>query len=183
MLINTPGLRSFRPGHVNICCANLAAEGEATIQAKAVMDKPRASSPQPIASRIHTVILLVIIFAGSWIGAIRAPRLRSHGVQHLAISYLVMMVIDGLMTAYVVAGVQRHGGSLRDLVGGRWGCPADFFRDVLLAFGFWIVSILCLAIVRLAMHAKTSIDAIRFLVPQSRAEAILWIFVALTAGF
>src|ERR1017187_7718422 len=183
MLINTSRLRSFRRRHANICCAGLAAEGQATIPAKVVMDNPHAGSLQPIASRIHTVFLLAIIFAGSWVGAIRAPRLRSHGVHHLAVSYLVMMAIDGIMTSYVVAGVRRHGGSLRELVGGRWGRARDFFRDFLIALGFWIVSILCLAIVRIALHATTSIDSIRFVVPQSRAEAILWIFVALTAGF
>jgi hypothetical protein len=161
----------------------LAALGEAAIQAKVVMDKPDAGSVQPIASRIHTVILLAIIVAGSWAGAIRAPELRSHGAHNLTISYLATMVMEFLITAYVVVGVRRRGGSLRDLIGGSWEGARDLFRDVLIALGFWIVSILCLAIVRVAVHAKNNINAIRFLAPQSRIEAILWVFVALTAGF
>ena len=147
------------------------------------MGRPDAGSLQPIASRIHTVILLAILVAGSWAGAIRAPELRSHGARNLTISYLATMVMEFLITAYVVAGVRRRGASLRGLIGGSWKGTRDFFRDVLIAMGFWVVSILCLAIVRVALHAKTNVNAIRFLAPQSRTEAFLWIFVALTAGF
>jgi membrane protease YdiL (CAAX protease family) len=147
------------------------------------MLEPNGGHPQPVASPVHTVILLAIIFSVSWAGAMRAPGLRTHGVHHMTISYLGTMGMEFLITAFVVVGVRRRGGSLRNLVGGRWDRASDFFRDVLIAFCFWIVSLLCLAFVRIVMHAKAGIDAIRFLAPQSRAEAVLWIFVALTAGF
>jgi membrane protease YdiL (CAAX protease family) len=148
------------------------------------MSQPDANSTQqPIASRLHAIGLMALIAVWAYGGVISAANLHSRVGPPLVFYYLRAIVFDWLVVAYIVVGVRRRGGSLRDLIGGSWRRAGDFWRDVLVAFVFWIVSLACLAILRLALHAKSGVHAIRFLTPVSRSETILWILVALTAGF
>ncbi len=139
-------------------------------------------SRQPVASRAHTLGLLAIFAVWTWLGTGEATRARAHTGNTLILLYAVSVIWEWLIVAYVAVGVRRYGGSLRQLIGGKWDRPGDFFRDVGVAFGFWIVSLPCLLAVRLALGGKPSLNAVRFLAPQSHVEIFLWILVALTAG-
>lgn len=143
----------------------------------------RANPSQPIASRTHTVGLLIILVAWAWTAEITAAMLRAHRGPPLSVFYVAATMVEWLAVAYVVAGVRRQGGSLRELIGGNWGKGRDFWRDTLVALVFWIVALVCLGGLRLALHVNRSVDAVRFLAPQNSVEIVLWMFVSLTAGF
>jgi membrane protease YdiL (CAAX protease family) len=139
--------------------------------------------PQPIASRLHTYGLVVIIAVWACGGVIAAETLRASRGPGLAFYYLRSMVFEWLVVAYVIVGIRRQGGSLRELIGGRWERARDFWRDVVIAFRFWVVSVACLAVLSWVLHVRRGVDTIRFLAPNSRVETILWLLVSLTAGF
>ncbi|MGA3323744.1 MAG: type II CAAX endopeptidase family protein [Terriglobia bacterium] len=147
------------------------------------MSEQLASPSQPVASRIHTIGLLAIIAAWAWLGVITAARLRANTGPSLIVFYWRAAIFEWLIVAYVVAGVRRQGGSLRDLIGGSWGRARDFWRDVLVGLVFWIGALLCLGALRFALQVNRGVDAVRFVAPQSKAEMISWVFVSLTAGF
>jgi hypothetical protein len=147
------------------------------------MSEPHAGPPQPIASRTHTIGLLAIIAVWAWGGAMTAAKMRANAGLSLIVLYSVSLIFEWLIVAYVVVGIRRQGGSLRELIGGSWGRGRDFWRDVLVAFVFWLTSLLCLGALRLALDANRGVDAIRFLAPHSRVETIFWVLMSLTAGF
>jgi hypothetical protein len=127
--------------------------------------------------------LLVFMVGWAWAAAITAAKMRAHAGTPLISFYSRSVIFEWLVVAYVVAGVRRQGGSLRDLVGGRWDRARDFGRDILVAIVFWLASMVCLGALRFALQLNRGIDAVRFLLPQSRLEIILWILLSLTAGF
>jgi uncharacterized protein len=109
--------------------------------------------------------------------------MRAHIGPPLIFRYSRLVIFDWLVVVYVVVGIRRHGGSLRDLIGGTWERGRDFWRDVLVGLVFWIVSVICLVALSLALRVNRGADGVLFLIPQSRVEIILWIIVCLTAGF
>lgn len=103
------------------------------------------------------------------------------------------MAYEWLLTGYVWWGLRRSGGSMRELIGGRWRSAGDFFRDIAVAAGVWlgalIVIAMAAALAALAMHTdqagdlNDTIKRIGFLAPQSNREVVLWICLSATAGF
>lgn len=86
------------------------------------------------------------------------------------------------MVAYVMWGVRRRGGSLRDLIGGRWDRARDSGRNVLVALGFWIVALVVLGLLGWALAVNRNLQGIRFLIPGSGLEIACWILLSITAG-
>jgi membrane protease YdiL (CAAX protease family) len=99
------------------------------------------------------------------------------------------MAYEWLLTAYVWWGLRRSGGSLRELIGGRWHSVGDFFLDGVIAVGVWLSALMMLALAALAMgmnHAANLSDTqkqIGFLAPRGALEIVLWICLSATAGF
>ena len=146
------------------------------------MSDPQATSRQPIASRIHTVVLLAVVAVWAWLGAVSAARMRSHREASLIIVYSSTMIFEWLIVGYVAWGIRRRGGSLRQLIGGSWGRMKDLGRDVLVAMGFWLGSIICLALLALALYARPNVEAVRFLAPRTHGQMAIWLLTALSAG-
>ncbi len=147
------------------------------------MSEPQGSTFPPIASRNHTIGLLAIIAILTWGGAYSVAKHGAGRSHHLGIIYLEIMIQQCLILAYVVWGVRRHGGSLGQLIGGRWTRVEDFGRDVLLAIGFWIGSIICMAPLALVLRINHGANPARFFTPLSRLELALWVLNSMTAGF
>jgi membrane protease YdiL (CAAX protease family) len=126
--------------------------------------------------------LIGIIAVWALGGALTAHRLRANPGTGLVFFYLRAVIFEWLVVAYLAWGVGRHGGRLRGLIGGSWERAKDFWRDVLVAFVFWIASLACLAALRVALRMKRNLAALRFLAPHTRAEVIVWILVSITAG-
>lgn len=147
------------------------------------MSEQPAIPNRQVASRIHTIGLLAMIAAWACFGVITAAKLRAGTGPSLIVVYSRAAIFEWLIVAFVVVGVRRHGGSLRELIGGSWGRARDFWRDVLVALVFWIIALVCLGALRFALHANRGAEAVRFVAPQSKVEMISWVFVSLTAGF
>jgi membrane protease YdiL (CAAX protease family) len=134
----------------------------------------------------HTAVLLLVLVLFS-IGNIKSSQ-AAHAGSHIRI-YLATMFYEWLLTAVVWWGLRRSGGSLRQLIGGRWHSVGDFFLDIVIALGVWMGALMVIALAALAMgmnHPGNLSDAqkqIGFLAPKNTLEIILWIGLSATAGF
>lgn len=135
----------------------------------------------PVAPVWHTVIVLVILLGFSLLGALSA---NVPGATHRsrAAGYVVIIVMEWAVVAFIALGVNRRGLRLRDLVSGRWTRALDVFRDLGIAIAFLFVSGLVLAGLNHLLKATPN-AAIRHLAPQSTTEILLYLLTALTAGF
>jgi len=134
----------------------------------------------------HTALLLLVLVLFS-LGNMKSSQ-AAHAGDHVRI-YLATMFYEWLLTAFVWWGLRRSGGSLRELIGGRWHSVGDFFLDIVIAMGVWLSALMMIALAAFAMgmnHAGNLSDAqkqIGFLAPQNLREIILWICLSATAGF
>jgi membrane protease YdiL (CAAX protease family) len=135
----------------------------------------------------HTVALLLVLGALS-LGNVKSGHGSHSGASHIRI-YLVTIGYEWLFTAYVWWGVRRSGGTMRELIGGRWQRVEDFLLDIAISCGAWIGTLLVLAVVALSLgmgQSNNLADAqkqIGFLAPQTALEVFLWICLSATAGF
>lgn len=135
----------------------------------------------------HTAALLLVLGAMS-VGNAKTGHGAHSGISHLRI-YLPTIAYEWAFTAYVWWGVRRSGGTMRELIGGRWQRVEDFLLDIAISCGAWIGTLLVLAVVALGLgmnHTNNLADAqkqIGFLAPQSGLEVFLWICLSATAGF
>ena len=145
-----------------------------------------ASSPRPI-PYWHTGALIAVLTVFSVLNARSTHGLHS-GHSHVRI-YLATMAYEWILTGYVWWGVRHWGGTLRQLIGGRWHRVEDFLLDVAIGAGTWFgaLVVLALAAVAMGMNQVGSLDDTRrqigFLAPQDSLEVILWICLSATAGF
>jgi membrane protease YdiL (CAAX protease family) len=135
----------------------------------------------------HTAALLLVLGVLS-VGNLKSGHGAHSGNSHIRI-YLATIIYEWAFTAYVWWGVRRAGGTLRELIGGRWQRVEDFLLDVAIASAAWIGTLMLLAVVALSLgmqHASNIDDArkqIGFLAPQSGLEVFLWVCLSATAGF
>jgi CAAX protease family protein len=148
-----------------------------------VISQPNLSAPRPaVADAWHTVLLLVVSIAwGAW-GYFGAARMRVAPHPHRAAMYIFTILLEWCVVAYIAWGVHRHGSSLREVIGGRWNSATDFLKDAAIAAGFWILALVVLLCTAVALHTPRGGEAIRFLLPQTRVEILLWVLTSMTAG-
>lgn len=99
-----------------------------------------------------------------------------------AAMYVLTVLWEWGVVAYIVWGVRRHGSSLRELVGGKWNNWKAILKDVGIAAGFWLIALVVLFCTAIALHADKPGPGIRFMLPQNRLEIFLWILTSMTAG-
>jgi uncharacterized protein len=99
--------------------------------------------------------------------------------------YASSIVFEFAMVGYVwLFGLRLRGKRMRDLIGGKWEHPKDFFRDVGVALVFWGVVLMVLLVTGIILRPNpTALKALKLLVPQTGIEMIGWIALAATAGF
>ena len=157
-----------------------------------------------VAETWHTIVLLIIVGGWFYFGNARVPHLRANpDFNHLAL-YMRMILWDGALVGFIAWGTHRRGGSLRAVIGGRWKSAKDVFVDLGVAALFWFVSIIGLAIFRVALSGLETSPAARvaqtlqtphgphsvsvphtldFMAPRSGAEILAWIVLCLAVGF
>jgi len=166
--------------------------------------KTQRQLTETIAETWHTLLLLVIVVAWFFLGNLRVQHLRQNpNFNHIAM-YLRMILLEGAVVAFIAWGVHRRGGSLRALIRGRWDSAKHVFVDIGVAAMFWIVSVVALAIFRVALsgldpspaagvakaaqssHGTRGVELARslgFLAPRTRTEILVWIILCLAVGF
>ena len=109
-----------------------------------------------------------------------ARQLADHS---LAIKfYLSAIFLDCAFLRYCWAGVQRYGGNLETLSGGRWKSWKDIASDVAIAVPFGVVWEATAYGVHSLMGASNA-KSVDGLLPRNLVEILLWIVVSITAGF
>ncbi len=158
-------------------------DSEMTSAAPAPLSEPVAH--ERVAPVWHTVVLLVFLVGVAALDARRyggvAPVLHLNRIRLYSLSVL----LEFLMVGYVwLLGLRPAGKKLRDIIGGRWTHWWEPFRDVGIAFLFWMVVIAMLASLQTSMGVnEDAIRAVKLLAPQSLKESIAWVGVACSAGF
>ena len=136
----------------------------------------------PIAPWWHTALVLLPLFIGSAVSAYQhtLEHVNLPGMSFRLSAYFSVMVEEWFVVLLIWLALRRRGLSISDLVSGRWWNPVVFLKDLGLAIAF-IVAVEALTTVLARFLASSSSDV--DFVPQSRFEAIVWVFLALTAGF
>jgi uncharacterized protein len=138
----------------------------------------------PIAPWWHTVLFILILVGLAAGDALHIGRASAANAHRMA-TYIVSILFEWAMVGYVwLFGLRLRRKRMRDVIGGRWAKPSDFFRDVGVAFLFWLVVVAFLIAVQFSLGQNPEAKrAMKVLLPQTAAEMIVWIFVSITAGF
>jgi len=152
------------------------------------MDAEATPAPEPpplIASRRHTIILLVIL-AG--IAAYAASAQKANAPHPLAErgsmlpTYLGLIAAEWGLFRYVLVGIRRHGTPVRELLGEQWKGPGDVARDIVLAAAFWGLWLLGSNLLA-KLIGQGSMKELSPLLPRGPAESAVWIALSVSAGF
>jgi membrane protease YdiL (CAAX protease family) len=129
-------------------------------------------------------VVFVVVLVG--VSALQSePRFTANAAQvpsRIPI-YLFTICYEFFLLGYVwLLGLRRYKTSLRELIGGRWERWADFWRDIGVAFVFWLVVLVVVASLSYLLRFKGS-ESAKFLTPQTMPEMAVWVFLAASAGF
>ena len=147
---------------------------------------PRSQTGPPV-PYWHTAVLVLVLLVLS-LGNAKSGHGARSGHGHLRI-YLATMAYEWLLTGYIWWGLRRSGGTLRQLIGGRWDDVGDFLLDIAIAGGVWLAALILLGVAAgaMGMGHTGSLDEARkqigFLAPDSTLEVVVWISLSVTAGF
>jgi len=111
---------------------------------------------------------------------VSAGHLRAIPQSSRAPFYAITILWEWLLTGYVLLGVRLHHTSLLEVTGARWKSAKEVFRDIGIAFSFWLVALIVLGLVAHLLHVSR--QSVRFLAPQGHLEVFLWVAVSCTAG-
>jgi uncharacterized protein len=146
---------------------------------------PQPDLPAPrstVAGAMHTIFLLAVVAAWSTWGYFAARRMRTAQNPRRLAMYVLTILLEWSVVAYIAWGAKRHGSSLRELIGGKWNNSKAFLKDVGIAAGFWLIALVVLFFTALALRADKPGPSMRFMFPQSHLEIVLWVLTSLTAG-
>lgn len=160
-----------------------------TISDPLVAPAPPAK-PALIAPLWHTLLIVALILANSFLGSSKLGAVHGSGARILLYSGTIITQL--VLILLVWFGVRLRNVRMRDLIGGRWNTAEDFLLDVGLAAGFFVVSILLLAVLRVAVGAldlhnleKQKDETLRMLgalAPHTYLEAGFFLLLSVCAG-
>lgn len=137
---------------------------------------------QAVAGPWHTIVLLLVLTGISLLGYYSLNRAGTLEVPNRLRFYLPTMIWEWLALAYIYWGVRRHGKTFADMAGPRWKSAKDFFIDLVLALGTWVVSLIVLGAVSHLLHATGSLEAAKRIAPQGALENVTYLALVITAG-
>ncbi len=138
----------------------------------------------------HTVALIVILLSVSALGAGKHPAEVPTRIK--LTQYGLTIIWEWLLFLIVLWGVKKNGGTLRDLVGGRWQHFEDVLLDCALAAGFLMVWLIVAVVISAAMgqldpsqtshQLEEARKTLGFLAPRTGMELTLFVMLSCTAG-
>jgi len=137
-----------------------------------------------IAPPWHTVGFIAIFVGLAVLGGFFQHAARQHpetvGQSTSAVPrYISVIVIEWLLVLYVRMGVRKRGVRLRELIGGRWSTGGEVLRDIVLAAVLWGLWMGIQSLNLFGSEANTA----QGLLPKGIIESLVWLPVALSAGF
>jgi len=144
----------------------------------------RLSGRPLIAPAWHTIVFIAIFVGLSVAGGFFQHAAKQHPQAavpraNAVPSYVSVLISEWLLVFYVRMGVHKRGVRLRDLVGGRWATPKEAMKDIALGAGLWAVWIGLMN----PHILGGGTNAAQELLPQGILESLVWIPLALSAGF
>lgn len=148
-----------------------------------------ASIPRKLIAPVwHTLIVLGFIMIPLVSGLILQNRptpnnqiFASHSGVMLRF-YVPVLIGEWLLVLIIWAGVRMRGVTIKELIGGRWQSWRNIMVDIGMAVALWLVLLgIGAALSRLlgpSLAKSTSV-----ILPQGPLETVVWIVVAITAGF
>lgn len=117
-----------------------------------------------------------------------AVSARQHTLEHVNLrgvssrlsAYFTVMVEEWSVVFLIWLALKRRGLPMSELVSGGWLKPLAFLKDLGIAIGFLLVALPLEAVAGRLVRSSSS--EISFL-PENWLEAIVWVFLAATAGF
>jgi len=117
----------------------------------------------------------------SLVGA-RSQNLPFAGAYGRAPGYILVMIVEWVIVAFIAYGVSLRGLHIRDVIGEAWPRPIAILRDLGIAIVFLIIASLILNGIGHLLKATPN-EAIRNALPRTGVEMVLWVLLSLTAGF
>ncbi len=151
-----------------------------------MVEAPQPPQPRGIAPAWHTVLLVLLLLTLALSGSVRSQK-ETAMAGHTAI-YVITIVYQWILVAFIAWGVKLRGLKLRDLVGGRWNSLEAVLVDFAIGLGTWFVIIFMAAIFVVALKLQGALTTsqqhlMKKIAPQSGAELAWFMALALTAGF
>ena len=142
------------------------------------------SSRPLIAPAWHTIVFIAIFVGLSVVGGFFQHAAKQHPQAAVPSGsavqgYVSVLISEWLLVLYVRMGVRKRGVRLRDLVGGRWATPADVIKDIAFGAALWALWIL----LQNSHLLGGGTNAAQGLLPKGILESLVWIPLALSAGF
>jgi membrane protease YdiL (CAAX protease family) len=158
------------------------------------LEQPAREEKNLLAPIWHTVLVVVVLLANSYVAALIATRVVSHGsgtvTENTRIAQYAFTIAFELFLLFLVwIGLRLNHTKIREVISGRWNTPEAFLLDVAVAFGFWVVAYATLIGLSFAVGlAKTSQmeetkKLAEALAPHSWAGLALFVALSTVAGF
>jgi membrane protease YdiL (CAAX protease family) len=146
---------------------------------------PPADDRKLVAPVWHTAVLVLFVFATAYIQTRFSSNVETSHIGSRIAIYSFSICFELILLSYVwFLGVRRSGTSFAGVVGGRWARAADFWRDLGVAFVFWLVVVVFLVLAAHLMGENMQAKkAFQLLMPRGALEMVLWVVVSITAGF
>jgi uncharacterized protein len=144
-----------------------------------------SSTPALIAPLWHTAVVVIILLGLSAMGAVTAhfqSGLNPAAAKTRIPSYVLTIVMEWLVLGIIGFGIRRRGVRIRDLIGGTWSPSVQALCDFGIAVAFLFAALVILGVLGRLLHATPN-QAVRGLIPQTLPETVLYLLLALTAGF
>ena len=130
----------------------------------------------------HTALVLLPLLIGS------AVSFHQHTLEHVNLpgmsvrlaAYFTVIAEEWIVVLLIWLGLRRRGLSIAFLISGRWQNLAAFLKDLGLGICFAIAVEALMAMI--ARFLESGSSYVNFL-PLTPLEAIVWVFLAFTAGF
>jgi len=136
-------------------------------------------SHSAVAPAWHTAVVLLVL-AGLSVQSVRQHGLISAGGGHAG-SYVLVMVVEWVLTGFIWFGLRGRGMRLRDLIGRSWPGVRDVLRDLGIAVLYLIAANLVLSGLGFLLKVAPS-PGLRNILPNDALESVLFVLLSFTAG-
>ena len=145
---------------------------------------PNSAAPRgAVAPPWHTAIVLLVLLSFSLAGALNHNLSPLGGALGRSTGYVLVMLFEWVIVAFIWYGVSRRGIRMADLIGGRWERPVHALRDLGIGLAFLVVCGIGVVNALGYLLKAAPNQAIRSMFPQSVSEIVLYLMLSLTAGF
>jgi membrane protease YdiL (CAAX protease family) len=148
--------------------------------------EPGPTGHVPVASYIHTAIVVIIMLAVGYASAVNSDKFKPGAAVS---TYITTIVFQWILFAVVLLGVKLRKFSLNDILGRPWKSFDDFLMDIVVAAGFWLSYVVIIGVATYFLNhgaptnVKEAMKGVEGLAPRTLNQFLLWIALSSTAGF